>query len=936
MNPERIARLREVLLTALTLPKDERPDYLDRACGEDADLRIEADSLLHHEGRTPGFLNTGGLDEGVRSALGGMLAALRHQGGVGRIPERIGPYRVLGLLGEGGMGIVYRAEQTEPIHRELALKLVRPGMGSASMIARFEAERHALASMEHPNIARVLDAGDVDGQPYIAMELVRGVPITQYCRARSLPVRGRLELALQVCDAVRHAHRHGIVHRDLKPSNVLVTMFGGKPIAKVIDFSIAKALEKPWLGTEFRTRTGHLVGTLEYMSPEQARGETAAVDTRSDVYSLGVLLYELLAERLPIDLSDLSLPEAIQHISEEPPRLLRGASTTATGRLDADLETILRKCLEKSPDRRYASAAELVEDIERYLESRPILARPPGPVYQLRKLVARHRVVVGSAALVFVILLAFVVTVSIQLGIQSRERARAETALARAGRINAFLQDMLSSSDPANLGVETTVREALDWSSRMAEIELGDEPELLAELFQTVGDAHRSLGDYASSRAHLERALALRREQLGTEHVDVAATLESLSHTARLAGDAERARELARESLGILRSLPEGDARIASVLGALTLAERDLGNHEVAGRYATEALDRRRRELGAEHRLTGESLITLSQVLLETDYPAAYAKYGEGLRTLKSALGEGHPQVLETISNVGVHMYKHLDEREEGIHALSEVVDKMVPLYGADHLLVAVANLNRANLMLEAGADLPAAESATVEALKTFRRRLGRDHGYLGMALNNLGFIRHALNNPLGAEEAYREALDNSQEITVPESEFVFLNFGILLTQQGRFEEAATLIEEGTHRRMLYRPGRIGFPLWARSLLLLERGDYRDAEEVLRQTHAFSVELGRPSDPGARIARNMLGRCLVRQGRFEEGERLLAEQRAFLLETTFNPPYLRHELLRTAQLYERSKNDDLAGEYREAILRLDQAIRRPCDPSGSP
>ena len=433
MNPERYARLKEIALTAADLPPASRDSYLERACGTDSGLRREVDGLLAHQEDDP---------VPRRSDVGRLVAealeARPLERRVSRHPERVGPYQILGVLGEGGMGTVYRAEQTHPLRREVALKLIRRGLDSAGLVARFETERQILARMEHPNIAQVLDAGeDESGHPYFVMAFVRGVPITDWAQKAELDVRDRVRLFLGVARAVRHAHRRGIIHRDLKPSNVLVALIQGQAIPKVIDFGVAKAVDDPEFRETFRTRTGQLLGTLEFMSPEQARGDIDAIDVRSDIYSLGALLHELLTGEPPIGLRDLPLHEAIREITEAPPRRLRSSGTTGPGRIDSDLETIVGKCLEKEADRRYSCATDLADDIERWLDSRPILARPPSTIYQVRKLVARNRGAFALAALTVVFLLVYGVTVSVQLGLQTKERARAEAEAV----FNWFMED---------------------------------------------------------------------------------------------------------------------------------------------------------------------------------------------------------------------------------------------------------------------------------------------------------------------------------------------------------------------------------------------------------------------------------------------------------------------------------------------------------------
>src|SRR5262245_17171358 len=319
-------QLTRIFLHACALPPEDRPAFLQSSCAGDAELRAEVEAMLAADNRAQAGGGTDGLVALVERVAAGASASASSP----PLPSHIGHYRILGLLGEGGMGVVYWAAQTEPVRRDVALKVVRAAIDSASAVSRFELERQALALMDHPNVARLYDAGATDdGRPYFVMELVRGAPITEYCNAKRLPLRSRVDLYLGVCRGVRHAHRRGVIHRDLKPSNILVAQEEGQVVPKVIDFSIAKALGEPGLVTEFRTRTGQVIGTIEYMSPEQAAGRDTAVDTRSDVYALGVVLYELLAGRLPHDIAGQPLHEAVKRVVEEPPRPLRTSGHTA-------------------------------------------------------------------------------------------------------------------------------------------------------------------------------------------------------------------------------------------------------------------------------------------------------------------------------------------------------------------------------------------------------------------------------------------------------------------------------------------------------------------------------------------------------------------------------------------------------------------------------
>ncbi len=433
----------------------DRAAYLDSACGDDTQLRDRVDKLLRAHAGAGAFM----VDQ---NASENTLEKRPVSKGPGTC---VGPYKLLQELGEGGMGVVYLAEQTHPIRRRVAVKVIKQGMDTRQFIARFEAERQALALMDHPNIAHVLDAGCTDtGRPYFVMELVKGIPITRFCDENQLTTGERLGLFVSVCHAVQHAHQKGIIHRDLKPSNILVALYDDRPVPKIIDFGVAKATNQQLTDKTLFTEVGQIVGTWEYMSPEQAVLNQLDVDTRTDIYSMGVILYELLTGVTPLESSSLrraALEETLRLIrEEEPPKpstrvssLGQSATAAATYRgtnastlaktLRGDLDWITMRALEKNRSRRYETANALAADLTRYLAGEPIEARPPSTAYRLRKAAARHRVALVTTSLIALTLLAATVTSSLLAAYalsQSRQaRAQEQTAeqMATAARLEA-------------------------------------------------------------------------------------------------------------------------------------------------------------------------------------------------------------------------------------------------------------------------------------------------------------------------------------------------------------------------------------------------------------------------------------------------------------------------------------------------------------------
>src|SRR5271154_1433286 len=466
----------------------------------------------------------------------------------GAAAGQIGPYRLLQLLGEGGMGEVWLAEQKTPIHRTVALKLIKAGMDTKAVVARFESERQARALMDHPSIARVFDAGSTaEGRPYFVMEYVPGLPITEYCDKHRLTVKERLELFLQVCDGVQHAHQKAIIHRDLKPSNVLVVEQDSKPVPKIIDFGLAKATAQRLTDKTMFTELGVIRGTPEYMSPEQADQSEQNIDTRTDVYSLGVILYQLLVGALPFDAKAMrtaGFEEILRKIREEEPpkpstkiRSMGEASAASAEKrneeprsfaqhLRGELDWITMKALEKDRTRRYGAVSELAADLFRYLRNEPVVAGPATAAYRMKKYAVRHRIALGAAAGLVLLLAGFVVVQAAELRRITAERNRADRERDRATHVTDFMTSMFKVSDPGEArGNSITAREILDEASAEIDTGLAQDPELQAQMMHVMGDVYRNLGLFPRAQLLFGRSAEIRRRALGLENAD---TLRSI------------------------------------------------------------------------------------------------------------------------------------------------------------------------------------------------------------------------------------------------------------------------------------------------------------------------------------------------------------------------------------------------------------------------
>ena len=632
-----------------------------------------------------------------------------HQAPAGeRSTEIIGPYKLLQLAGEGGMGEVWIAEQSHPVRRRVALKVIKAGMDTAQVVARFAAERQALAMMDHPAIARVFDAGATpQGRPYFAMEYVRGEPITTYCERNKLSIADRIDLFLQVCEGVQHAHQKGIIHRDLKPSNVLVTLQDSRPVPKIIDFGIAKATTQTLIEGDLYTEVGAFLGTPEYMSPEQAEMTGLDVDTRTDVYALGVILYQLLSGSLPFESRTLrakGLDEirrvirevdparpstrvtALAGAGEATPQLKSEAPRIAT-QLRGDLDWITMKAMEKDRTRRYGAASDLAADLRRHLENQPVLASPPSQIYRLGKFVRRNRLAVAAATVLVVLLAAFGVAMAVQAQRIANERDRANREAAAARQVSEFLVGLFKVSDPSEaLGNAMTAREILDSGAKKIEAELAGQPEVKARLMETMGTVYTNLGLYRGAEPLLRQAVDTDRRTLGNDHPQ---TLTALNQLANLYWFQDRYSEAEPLYLEVI----EARRRVLGEEHPDTLRVRtDLAsNYTLQKRFAeAERLDNatlevQQRVLGPDHPDTRLSLNILQAIYFQQ---GRYADAEPIARKVVDAshrrLGEDHPDTLIDMHNLAT-VYDRLARYDEAERVYLKTISGKARVLGAAH-----------------------------------------------------------------------------------------------------------------------------------------------------------------------------------------------------------------------------------------------------------
>lgn len=802
-----------------------------------------------------------GASTDSRAPGGGFLESF-----VGRT---IGHYTIEALIGEGGMGAVYLARQQMP-DRQVALKIIRPGYTSETTLRRFQFEAQVLGRLQHPGIAQIYEAGiyttpereeaGLPAVPYFAMEYVRGVDLLTFAERQHLGVRARLALCAKVCDAVEHAHTKGVIHRDLKPGNVLVDQ-AGQP--KVLDFGTARAIDHDANAVTMRTDVGQLVGTIPYMSPEQVSGDPMDLDTRCDVYALGVVIFELLTGSLPHDLSGKMIHEAVRIIRDEEPTRLSSLDRALRG----DVETIVFTALEKDKSRRYASAGLLAEDIRRYLRDEPIIARPATTTYQLRKFVQRNRLLVGAVTSVIVVLFVAVIAVSTALvraidaehkatlsldqAIDARaaearlrekaekERARAEDEAETSRQVNKFLNDILASVNPGQGNRLITVREVLDQSARRIGLSLANRPVVEAQARSSIAGSYLGLGEAQEAVNQARAALALLEKHAGPE-----------------------------------------DPRTIVALSQTATALQSLGDLEGAEAMFKDALARSERALGPTSREALAQKNNLAQVVAMSGRADQAEKIlEEATEQLRATLGDEAPETLDALANYAV-VLQWLSKYDLCEQVTRKVLETRRRVQGPEHPLTLIALNNFATLMADLGRPEEALKGYQ-ESLELSRKVLGDDHPDTIISLSNVAGGLTDLKRYQEGEKCYREALalrDRKLGPAHPDTIQTLVDLGINLDKQQRQEEAVKVFASAVERSRNITEDRPETVLASFQLgrVLTDLGRAAEAEPILascverqRRLSADSWRVG--------MMQAVHGICLDKLGRTEDGERELLQ-----------------------------------------------------------
>ena len=829
---------KEILALAFEQSAEQRSTFVRQACGDDVLLLAEVKSLL---------LNYDGADSLLENSPAANVLSLPPVVMTGR---RIGAYRIIREIGRGGMAVVYLGERDDQNYRkQVAIKMVPPGIGTEQVLQRFRNERQTLAALDHSNIVKLLDGGSSeDGSPYLVMEYVDGLPIDQYCDLNKLSINDRLRLFREVCSTVQYAHQNLVIHRDVKPGNILITKEG---LPRLLDFGIAKLLNPECSQMPLVTRIDARPMTPEYASPEQVRGDP--VTSATDIYSLGVLLYELLTGHHPYLVKDSSWRDIERLVCEKDP--LPPSTRVSTDRehlkataemrlvepkqlvklLRGDLDWITMKALEKEPNRRYATASELSAEIDRYLSHEPVLARPSSASYRARKYFRRHPVGVSVAAGLVLLLAGFAVTQSLQLRRITRERDR-------ANRVTEFMEGMFRVSDPSEArGNSITAREILDKASKDIDTGLAQDPELQAQMMHVMGDVYKGLGLFPRAQLLFQHSADIRRRALGPQDAETLRSMDDLAWILNQEGHAAEAEKLQREIFDTRRRIfgPQNLDTLKSMSNLAWTLDRE-GDYAEAEKLERDVLDVRRRVVKTDDRETAATMNNLAATLGHEGHLLEAEKLKrETLDIRRRILGPENPETLTAMNNLAVTL------QQEGHYAEAEKLQR--------------------------------------DTLNIQRRILGPEHPDTLRSMNNLARTLVREDHVAEAVQLQREALATKQRILGPEHQdtlWAMKELAQALAQEGQYSEAEKLQRQTLEiqRRVLgpERPNTLS-TMSNLAATLNGEGHYREAEKLQRRTIELMRQVLGPEHPDTLMTTDELAQTLDKEGHYEEAEKLARE-----------------------------------------------------------
>ena len=915
-----------VFAAALELPPDQRGGFLDHACRGNDELRRQVEALLRLHDEAGDFFDKLApvIPPAPAEPTPGSGAANPLSGNpAGKPGDRIGRYKLLQEIGEGGCGVVYMAEQEEPVRRRVALKVIKLGMDTTSVIARFEAERQALALMDHPNIAKVLDAGATEaGRPYFVMELVRGIKITDYCDANNLSTRERLNLFIQVCQAIQHAHQKGVIHRDIKPSNILVADYDGKPVPKIIDFGIAKATTDQRLTDKtLFTAFEQFIGTPAYMSPEQAKLSGLDIDTRSDIYSLGVLLYELLIGNPPFEakrLLEAGLKEICRIIGEEEPakpstklEALDVAEQTTVARhrqsdppklvhlIRGDLDWIVMKALEKDRSRRYDTANGLAMDIQRHLGNEPVLARPPSAAYRLQKAWRRHRTAITVAALIATILVAATIISGWQAIRAQRQTQRALEAeslanqrLADSEAISKLLIEVFKSPSPLRDGRTITVAETLSNATHKLETDLADQPARRAKLQSAIGESYYGLGLFYAAIPLQEKVRDYYLTASGPENLDTLVATRRLANLYAEVGRQDEAIKMLERVLTLSRkALGPEDPETINAMSVLAGTYDIAGHWDQAVKLRETALELRRKVNGPEDPMTIKSMEDLATSYVQVGRLKESIPLGEQVLALSTkVLGPETPQTVRCMLILGSSYYT-AGRRDEALKLWAQALPLEEKVNGPEHPETLKVMRNLAYTYDDFGRPDDALKLRE-QALAINRKINGPEHPDTIAAMEGLAVSYDRAGQHEKALKLLQEAVDLSRQKVGAENPMT-LNFmgtlSYIFYEAGHLDVAVKLGEEvlALDRKVLTVKHQDTLNAMENLSIFYDAVGRRDESLKLKeQIVDLCLDMLGPKHPGTIEATSVLAKGYAAAGRHDEvlklSERTLALDRKAL------------------------------------------------------